>query len=340
MSNKKLIKKGQSGLVTNTVYMNNNNPIRGTWGNRGTGNELESALENGLSTVWNGVKWVGDKFINMGDYIDQGLSYLVALPEGVEEARKAAANKRLEQTTYLQDMVYPQQATSTESNSDLSDQFLTSDLMSQMAQGYLSNPYWIDVDGNIHEHDMELIGLPPSIQPLPQNAPKTLVDVYNNLKRLAQSWTVGERRFITLGRTAEDFERSSKTVTRFNQLMKEYKEGLAALGKTVSNVDDVKLHGRQQAAFKSGKYMASQAEGTVGDLRVLNQGRPAMKRAQWDEVERVMRTDRDPKVQSMLNRYDVKKGSGINEQALKDARKKMLEWYVDRMPGFFDYLYK
>jgi len=57
--------------------------------------------------------------------------------------------------------------------------------MSQMAQGYLSNPYWIDVDGNTHEHNMELIGLPPSIQPLPQNAPKTLVDVYNNLKRLA-----------------------------------------------------------------------------------------------------------------------------------------------------------
>jgi len=69
-TNKKLIKKGQSGLVTNTVYTNNNNPIRGTWGNRGSGNELESALENGLSTVWNGIKWIGDKFINMGDYID------------------------------------------------------------------------------------------------------------------------------------------------------------------------------------------------------------------------------------------------------------------------------
>lgn len=53
-----------------------NHPYSGSWGNRGKGNELQSALENGLS-------WIGDKVVNFGDYVDQGLSYLVgALPGG------------------------------------------------------------------------------------------------------------------------------------------------------------------------------------------------------------------------------------------------------------------
>lgn len=37
----------------------------GTWGDRGQGNELQSALENGLS-------WVGDKVVNFWDYLDKG----------------------------------------------------------------------------------------------------------------------------------------------------------------------------------------------------------------------------------------------------------------------------
>ena len=62
---KKLIKKAQFGTV-----FTSNDPTRGTWGNRGPGNELESALENGLTGVWNGIKWAGDKILNAGDYID------------------------------------------------------------------------------------------------------------------------------------------------------------------------------------------------------------------------------------------------------------------------------
>lgn len=40
----------------------------GTWGNRGQGNELQSAIENGLS-------WVGDKIINLDDYIEDAFNY-------------------------------------------------------------------------------------------------------------------------------------------------------------------------------------------------------------------------------------------------------------------------
>lgn len=55
-----------------------NQDYSGTWGDRGKGNELQSALENGLS-------WIGDKVINFGDYVDKGLSYLVGLLPGTNE---------------------------------------------------------------------------------------------------------------------------------------------------------------------------------------------------------------------------------------------------------------
>lgn len=45
----------------------------GTWGDRGKGNELQSALEKGLS-------WIGDKFVNGADYLEDGFNYLVTAP--------------------------------------------------------------------------------------------------------------------------------------------------------------------------------------------------------------------------------------------------------------------
>lgn len=45
----------------------------GSWGDRGQGNELQSAFENGLS-------WIGDKIANMDDYIEDGFNYLVTTP--------------------------------------------------------------------------------------------------------------------------------------------------------------------------------------------------------------------------------------------------------------------
>jgi hypothetical protein len=45
----------------------------GTWGDRGKGNEIQSALEKGLS-------WIGDKFVNGADYLEDGFNYLVTAP--------------------------------------------------------------------------------------------------------------------------------------------------------------------------------------------------------------------------------------------------------------------
>ena len=62
----------------------------GTWGNRGQGNELQSAFENGLS-------WIGDKIMNFGDYVDQGISYLAGALPGGQTAEEALQDKKNEQ---------------------------------------------------------------------------------------------------------------------------------------------------------------------------------------------------------------------------------------------------
>lgn len=82
------VSKCQIGTVKGGLQPSRNS---GTWGNRGRGNELQSALENGLS-------WIGDKIVNFGDYVDQGLSYLAgALPGGMsaEEAVQDTKNEQL-----------------------------------------------------------------------------------------------------------------------------------------------------------------------------------------------------------------------------------------------------
>ena len=81
----KLIAKHQQGARLKYVDQSGT-----TWGNRGQGNELQSALENGLS-------WVGDKVINGFDYLDQGLAYITGLIPGGMTADEALQDKKREQ---------------------------------------------------------------------------------------------------------------------------------------------------------------------------------------------------------------------------------------------------
>ena len=67
------IPKYQSGTNRGGLV---NQQYSGQWGNRGRGNELQSALENGLS-------WIGDKFINSADYLEDGFNYLLTAPLAV-----------------------------------------------------------------------------------------------------------------------------------------------------------------------------------------------------------------------------------------------------------------
>lgn len=78
----------QTGTVKGGLQPQN---YSGSWGDRGQGNELQSAFENGLS-------WVADKVINAGDYIDQGISYLTGLIPGGMTADESLQDTRLAQS--------------------------------------------------------------------------------------------------------------------------------------------------------------------------------------------------------------------------------------------------
>ena len=82
------IQKYQTGTVKGGLQPQQ---YSGSWGDRGRGNELQSAFENGLS-------WIGDKVMNTGDYIDQGLSYLTGLIPGGMTADESLQDTRLAQS--------------------------------------------------------------------------------------------------------------------------------------------------------------------------------------------------------------------------------------------------
>lgn len=73
------------GGLTNQNYS-------GTWGDRGKGNELQSALENGLS-------WATDKVVNFGDYVDDRLAYLSGLFPGGQTSSQAVQIERNKRET-------------------------------------------------------------------------------------------------------------------------------------------------------------------------------------------------------------------------------------------------
>lgn len=82
------IQKYQTGTVKGGLQPQQ---YSGSWGDRGQGNELQSAFENGLS-------WVADKVVNAGDYIDQGISYLTGLIPGGMTADESLQDTRLAQS--------------------------------------------------------------------------------------------------------------------------------------------------------------------------------------------------------------------------------------------------
>lgn len=91
--NSKKWKHQQGGRLQNSTES-------GTWGNRGRGNELQSALENSLSKI-------GDVAVNFGEYIDQGLDYLTGLLPGGQTAQEAVKRGKQRRSSTLTQGGYP-----------------------------------------------------------------------------------------------------------------------------------------------------------------------------------------------------------------------------------------
>lgn len=269
---KKLIKKCQYGTPRGGLVPHQ---YSGTWGNRGQGNELQSAVENGLS-------WVGDKVINMGDYIEDGLDYLVGfLPgKGLSPDEMVANNKLARES---------------------------------------ENGVYYDVNGNMQIKPVTLKA--PLLPTLPAGASPTLKGIHDKMRKLVQSWKVGERRYTALGRP--DAMDNSKTAYRYNQFLKAFNEGIANMGNKISKIDNTKVSDKVEASIKSGKAMSTSVGG-----RAWN-GRPATvkyKRAIEDAISK----DKTPYGQKMWDALRLKRAKITDKKALKLAEDKILREYAIR----------
>ena len=207
---KKLIKRCQTGTpkggLTNQQYS-------GTWGNRGQGNELQSALENGLSGIWNGIKWVGDKVLNAGDYIDDGLAYLAGkLPGDGLSSEEMVANNRLKREAQ-------------------------------------PGTYYQDVNGNWQVNPVTTVA--PTLPSLPQGASDNLVKLHNYLKKLRANWQVRESQLKKIGKAEEVAK--TLTGRKYLEAEKTFNDAVQSMGKSTHNVDPTKLTKRLKSSFKAEK---------------------------------------------------------------------------------------
>ena len=177
------IPKHQAGTIKGGLQPRN---YSGTWGNRGQGNELQSALENGLS-------WIGDKVMNFGDYVEDGLAYVVgSIPGGKFNAEQAIENNRLRREA--------------KNNGDI---------------GYT------DVSRDFHL--FPITGVVPVLPSLPTGATSEVLNLHNKLKKLRFNWQVRESQLKKLNQL--DKIESTATAKKYRETEKMYNDAIRALSK-------------------------------------------------------------------------------------------------------------
>ena len=171
----------QKGGLVNQSYS-------GTWGNRGQGNELQSALENGLSAIWDGAKWTWDKISNAGDYVEQGLAHVVgAIPGGMgrEAYGQEVKNRQLAQKS--------------------------------------GEPGYVNNAGQYVLFPQS--GIPPTLPTLIKNPSNEVLDIYNRMKKLRTSWGVRESQLKKAGQL--DKMPTTATYKRYKELENAYNKAIA-----------------------------------------------------------------------------------------------------------------
>ena len=186
----------------------------GTWGDRGQGNELQSAFENGLS-------WIGDKVVNAGDYIDQGLAYLTGLIPGGMTADESLQDTKLAQTA----------------RND-------------------GEPGYMDIYG---EYQMfPNAGVAPLPTPLKNPSPE-LSKMYDGLKKLRWNVQIRESQLRKTGQL--DKIESTRTSKKYNEAKQAYLNAVEEFKANQPHMkkmtNDVILTRKQDASFKRNKAAAT-----------------------------------------------------------------------------------
>lgn len=186
----------------------------GSWGDRGQGNELQSAFENGLS-------WIGDKVMNAGNYIDQGLAYLTGLIPGGMTADESLQDTRLAQSAKN-----------------------------------AGEPGYMDIYG---EYQMfPNAGVAPLPTPLKNPSPE-LSKLYDGLKKLRWNVQIRESQLRKAGQL--DKIESTRTAKKYKEAEQAYLNAVEEFKANQPHMkrmtNDVVLTRKQDASFKRNKAAAT-----------------------------------------------------------------------------------
>lgn len=201
----------QTGTVRGGLQPQN---YSGSWGDRGRGNELQSAFENGLS-------WIGDKVMNAGDYIDQGLAYLTGLIPGGMTADESLQDTRLAQSAKN-----------------------------------AGEPGYMDIYG---EYQMfPNTGVAPLPTPLKNPSPE-LLKMYDGLKKLRWNVQIRESQLRKAGQL--DKIESTLTAKKYKEAEQAYLNAVEEFKANQPHMkrmaNDVVLTRKQDASFKRNKAAAT-----------------------------------------------------------------------------------
>ena len=202
----------QTGTVKGGLQPQN---YSGSWGDRGQGNELQSAFENGLS-------WIGDKIMNAGNYIDQGLSYLTGLIPGGMAADESLQDTRLAQSAKN-----------------------------------AGEPGYMNIYG---EYQMfPITGVAPDLPTPLKNPTPEIQGLFDGLKKMRTKWQIRESQLKKAGQldkmdgtlTARRYREAEQA---YNNAVEEFKANQPHMKRMTS---DVVLSRKQDASFKRNKAAAT-----------------------------------------------------------------------------------
>lgn len=300
---KQLIPKNQLGGPIARLAQPTNN--KGSWGDRGAGNEGQSFIENALYTIGDlgGLLTLGDKLIHPEKYevktdygtpveIDGKMVYPLAEPEQVQigyptliPGLKGIPTEEL--TNFFKTKWGPAYNSLASTKSRLLKLGRSADLTT-------SKPYI-------------------AFQKLNEQL-KQMVDEVNN--------NVVKPTINVIDETIEAVKPERlKNTNKYRHVVKD-QEARGLLGS------------RSKVAKEADKLSRADA---YNDWRLINPGRPATKRA-MDYIETTVRrwSNQSPAVQKALQKYDLKVAKGLTGEPLQKAREDMIKTILEHSPGYFN----
>lgn len=298
---KQLIPKNQLGGPIARLAQPTNN--KGSWGNRGQGNEGQSFIENALYTIGDlgGLLTTGDKLLHPEKYevkmdygtpieIDGKMVYPLAVPE--------------------QQIGYPTLIPGLKGvpTKELTEFFKTK---------------WGPAYNSLASTKSRLLKLGRSAELPNSKSYRVFQELDTQLKQMVDK--VNESVIEPVTETVDDVIKVTadklKNSKAYKALVRQQKKS-GALGRVPK---------RTEANIRNHQVLND------GKMSHYNAGRPATKRA-MDYIENTVRgwSNQSPAIQKALHTYDLKVAKELGDEALHNARIEMIKTILDNSPGYFN----